>query len=155
MHYNDWDGMVPHIVENESARVQHSSMPFGVPSQFPDVEKWLRKGREDSCRFVLTVRCNGVSVRSKMRRGGTTLEEAQSHNLEAARLMALIAGSDSPHMVFSYEALLFLGGEYLQELYRFLDIQSHFVPPMADANERYLKEPLHEGGPLETVRPLL
>ena len=84
-----------------------------------------------------------------------TFEVAQGHNVEAAHLMAEIATSDIPHLFFSYESLIFLGHVYLRELYRFLGVESDFEPPLIDANERYLKAPLQEGGPRETIRPSL
>ena len=145
--------MTPHIVENETVRVQHTSLPFGRPSQFPDIKEWIEDDGVTSRLFILTVRDNGISIRSKMRRADMTHDEAQGHNAEAARLLAVIASSHRPHLFFSYETLVYLGHDYLQELYRFLDVESDFVPPLIDANERYLKAPLQEGGPRESIRP--
>ena len=90
-----------------------------------------------------------------MRRADKPLEEAEADNAEAARRMGQIAASSRPHFFFSYEALLFLRLAYLKELYHFLGVTSDFVPPLADANTRYLKPPMEEGGPRETRRPSL
>ena len=84
-----------------------------------------------------------------------TFDVARGHNVEAAHLMTEIASSHIPHLFFSYESLVFLGHVYLRELYRFLGVESDFEPPLIDANERYLKAPLQEGGPRETIRPSL
>ena len=84
-----------------------------------------------------------------------TWAEAEGHNDQAARLMAEIASSDHPHFFFSYESLIFLGHTYLQGLYTFLGTASDFLPPIVDANVRYLKQPLEEGGPRESERPSL
>lgn len=160
LHFDDWDGMGPNAVTNQIVKVQHISLPAGNPSKFPNVREWIFGDDEDGPRFfVLTVRDNGISIRSKMRRAEAyselTLEEAQRDNARAASLLAEIASSHRPHLFFSYEALIFLGNVYLQDLYRFLDIESEFVPPMVDANARYLKPPLQEDGPRETIRPSL
>lgn len=159
-HFDAWDGMGPNAITNQIVKVQHVSLPAGNPAEFPNVREWIVGDDEDGPRvFVLTVRDNGISIRSKMRRAegysGLTFEEAQRDNARAARLLAEISSSHRPHLFFSYEALIFLGHVYLQDLYRFLGVESEFVPPMIDANARYLKPPLQEGGPRETVRPLL
>ena len=153
--YDDWDGIGPHAVENDTARVQHTSLPAGKPSQFPDVAKWIETGEGYTRHFVLTMRDNGISIRSKMRRADKALQEAESDNAVAARLMGEIASSSHPHFFFSYEGLLFLRSIYLRELYQFLGVESDFIPPLVDANARYLKAPLEEGGPRETIRPSL
>ena len=153
--YDEWDGVWPHTIESDAMKVQHTSLPAGKPSQFPDVMRWLEGEEGYFPVFILTVRDNGISVRSKMRRADKSLAEAESDNAEAARLMAEIASSSHPHFFFSYEALIFLRLTYLTELYRFLGVASDFVPPLVDANARYLKAPLEEGGPRETKRPSL
>jgi hypothetical protein len=153
--YDEWDGIWPHSIEREGVKVQHTSLPAGKPSRFPDVARWIEGEEGRPPVFVLTVRDNGISVRSKMRRADKPLVEAEEDNVEAARLMGQIAASSRPHFFFSYEALLFLRLTYLKELYRFLGVTSDFVPPLADANARYLKPPMEEGGPRETMRPTL
>ena len=155
-HYNDWSGMDPHTVSDKYLKVQHTSLPASRPAVFADVQKWIYgDGGDVHISFVLTVRDNGISIRSKMRRAEMALDEAENHNVRAAQLMAEIAASHRPHLFFSYESLIFLGSAYLKELYRFLGVDSDFVPPLIDANTRYLKPPLQEGGPRETARPTL
>ena len=58
-------------------------------------------------------------MRRALAHSGLTREEAESENAEAARLLAEIAACGRPHMFLSYEALIFLGQTYLQDLYRF------------------------------------
>jgi hypothetical protein len=154
-HYDEWDGVWPNAVESSVGTVQHVSLPAGKPSKFPDVFGWLNDDAASDVSFILTVRDNGISVRSKMRRAGKTQDEAQGDNSRAAQLMDTIARSTRPYFFFSYEALLYLRITYLRELYRFLGVSSDFVPPLVDANARYLREPLDEGGPVETDRPVL
>ena len=147
-HYNDWSGTDPHTVSDRHVKVQHTSLPASRPAWFADVQKWIDGDGDDTHRsFVLTVRDNGISIRSKMRRAKMTFEEAEGHNIRAAQLMAEIASSHRRHLFFSYESLVYLGAVYLNELYRFLDVDSDFVPPLIDANARYLKPLLQEGGP--------
>jgi hypothetical protein len=154
-HYDDWNGIGPHSVENDSVKVEHTSLPAGRPSWFADVAKWIEGEEGYTPVFVLTTRDNNISIRSKMRRADKALEEARSDNTEAARLMGMVTASSRPYFIFSYESLLFLRETYLKELYRFLGVESGFIPPLADGNTRYLKDPLQEGGPRETVRPIL
>lgn len=153
--YNEWNGTDPEVVEARQARVQHTSLPCSSPSYFVDVRQWLQGFGGEANRFVLTTRDNGISVRSKMRRAGYPLETALSHNAQASRLMGEIASTANHYFFFSYEAVVAHGYTYLRELYRFLDVDSDFMPPVIDANARYLKDPLTEDGPQETVRPSL
>ena len=82
--YDAWDGVDPHAVERGKVRVQHTSLPAGRPSQFPDLTGWIEGNAGYSPQFVLTVRDNGISVRSKMRRAEKSLDEAEAENVEAA-----------------------------------------------------------------------
>ncbi|MFC1526690.1 hypothetical protein ACFL6X_07770 [Candidatus Latescibacterota bacterium] len=158
--YNDWDGMGPQAASNGTVKVEHVSLPAGNPSAFPDVQEWIHGPQRDGTRlFVLTVRDSGISMRSKVRRSqphtATTAEEAAAQNSRAAELLTSLAASTAPHLFLSYETLVFMRHAYLQDLYQFLGVVSDFVPPLVDANERYLLPPLQEPGPMETPRPVL
>ena len=61
--YDDWDGVWPHSAERAGVKVEHTSLPAGKPSRFPDVARWIAGEGGRPPVFVLTVRDNGISVR--------------------------------------------------------------------------------------------
>ena len=44
--------------------------------------------------------------------------------------------------LWSYETMSLYGRPYFQRLYRFLNVESDFVPPVRDANARYSLGPI-------------
>ena len=71
-----------------------------------------------------------------------TAQDVQMESLEAKQKMSEILASDVKCFVFSYEAFIFLRKDYLSLLYKFLDVESDFMPLLKDGNKKYLRRPL-------------
>ena len=54
--------------------------------------------------------------------------------------MLEVMHGDIPYFIWSYESFMFLGSDYLQNLYQFLGVESDFMPELRDANEGKVKK---------------
>jgi glycosyltransferase involved in cell wall biosynthesis len=89
---------------------------------------------------VLTVRDGTIANLSKLREhtdgGMATAEEEMG---EAVRLIQEVLEQHDQCFVCSYEALMLLGEPYVQQLYRFVGIESDYMPPLKNANPKYVR----------------
>ncbi len=89
---------------------------------------------------VITVRDGTIATLSKFREhtdGG--LKAAQRELDEAVDLLREVMEQHDQCFVFSYESLMLLGEPYVQQLYRFVGIESVYMPPLKNANPKYVK----------------
>lgn len=116
-------------------RIYHRSLPHGRPSQFPDVDALVGdRGADHALRFVLTTRDRTLSELSRCERFLMDAAQARHDSDRAREIMASILRSDWPSLVWSYETFMFLGKDYLDLLYRFIGVESDFMPELVDAN---------------------
>jgi hypothetical protein len=143
----------PDVVRSDDGAniVVHRSLPYGR-SRNPGwesvadlVDKYCPDGY--TLKFVLPVRYSAFVRQSKLNhrtrgRPGPPSQSVQDWvdgEIERAREhLHEILASPYARLIMSYETLLYLGGPYLQELYRFLGVRSDFVPGLIDGNRKYL-----------------
>jgi hypothetical protein len=119
--------------------IVHHSIPCGVHGG----EKGARNFdilKYSGNTFVVCIRDNNCSIYSKHRRfrRGITLDCDIEDNEKARDIITKIITTERS-FVFSYETFMYLRGPYLQQLYKFLDIKSDYVPTIIDGNEKYLQ----------------
>lgn len=66
------------------------------------------------------------------------MEQVKGESLNAKVIISELLGSEQKCFIFSYESFMFLELEYLRRLYKFLGIESDFIPEIADGNKRRL-----------------
>jgi len=54
--------------------------------------------------------------------------------------MRAAINSGEKYLIWSYEAFMFLRDDYLKLLYSFLEVDSDFIPPLQDGNEKRIRE---------------
>ncbi|HOV60412.1 MAG TPA: hypothetical protein PK349_05035 [Candidatus Hydrogenedentes bacterium] len=131
---------LPHGGLDESLLKQFTSHPL-TGRHFPDPIPFAKALEEAGYEvyFVLTVRDQWVAKLSKIREHVFAEWTNAEREMEAARLiMERILGEFQRVFVFSYESLMYLGPSYVQSLYRFLGVESDYVPPLRDANPKYV-----------------
>jgi len=131
--YKRWNGL-GHVRGN-GWKVLHRSLPSLRRAVFYDIEEMIRKHAKHELYLVLTTRDMTFAQRSAMSRFGRTKKEAQTYTARAARIMGKLM-DEYDCLVWSYETLVFLKAPYLKRLYRFLGIESDFVPPLYNANSK-------------------
>lgn len=138
--YGDWDGIG--WIDNGGNKVCHRSLPFGSPSVYPNVRKWINDNEgEYELYFVLTTRDQTISEASRINRFNKPVEQVQRESLEARQIIRDLLGSEQKCFIFSYETFMYLELSYLQQLYRFLGVESGFMPSITDGNRRRLLGP--------------
>jgi hypothetical protein len=103
-------------------------------------------------RIVLTVRDRNVAIRSKCREH--TQDDFDLAVAEIDRALAIMQAVAARHdncFICSYEALMALGGAYLDKLYAFLDVKSGHQPALRDGNAKYFER--SRVRPLKSVLP--
>ena len=114
--------------------VVHRDLPYGEQAVFPNIDEWIWKYREYHIKFVIVNRDRGCSELSRIVRSGTP-EERISCDIDIARMiMRKIMNSGSEYYVVSYEALDFLGREYMREFFEFIGSESDYLPDIDDEN---------------------
>jgi glycosyltransferase involved in cell wall biosynthesis len=89
---------------------------------------------------VLTVRDKTIAVNSKRREHTAGSHDVAEEEMEeATRILTEVLETHPRCFVFSYESLMALGAPYLQSLYRFLGVESDYMPELRDGNIKYVK----------------
>jgi len=81
----------------------------------------------------------GIVDRSKRKRFGRSEALCRTNRERSREWIAGVIRRKLPCFLWSYETLIYLREDYLQQLYGFLGVESDFVPPdLFDGNEKYL-----------------
>ena len=138
----DWPGY-GWAPNNISARhkVLHRSTPYGNNEilNIDDISAYDELGPIDDIRFIFTTRDGSISRSKYEKYTDDTWQKALKANIS---IIDKVRSRNLPYMFWSYESLLLYGETYLFELYQFLGVEgrpSEFVPPLLDANRKYLK----------------
>ena len=136
--YGDWDGVG--WSDKGSHKVCHRSLPYGFPSKFPDVDKWIKENEtEYDIYFVLTTRDITVSESSRIERFSKNPEQVKEETGIAKDMMLKIMKGEQKYFLWSYETFMFLKLDYLKLLYDFLKVDSAFIPPLFDGNKKRVR----------------
>ncbi|MEM8777525.1 MAG: hypothetical protein AAGF26_01370 [Cyanobacteria bacterium P01_G01_bin.49] len=132
--YGTWDGVA--WSDKGEHKVCHRSLPYGSkPPKFPNIEHWISQNEESyEVYFILTTRDITISELSRFYRFLKPLKQSQKESEKARDIMTMIINSKYKHFIWSYETFMFLKKEYLNCLYKFLDMESEFIPNIVDSN---------------------
>ena len=132
-------------LETPEVTVYHQALPTEQASgerHFPNLLEIAEHQAQLGCRVscVLVTRDGTISEYAKIERQSKTDQKTAAREVQAARRI-FIDLLESKYEVFclSYETLVLMGRQYLRQLYAFLDIESDYMPPIADGNKRFLE----------------
>jgi len=133
--YGEWNGMG--WTEKGMHKVCHRSLPFLIPPQYPDIEKWIHdnQGGYDIF-FVITTRDITLSEISRIKRFKKTSTQVQEESKRANEIICDVINSGKNYYIWSYETFMFLKKDYLILLYNFLGIDSDYMPALIDGNSK-------------------
>lgn len=135
--YGEWNGMG--WTENGMHKVCHRSLPFLIPPQYPDIEKWIHDNQRDyDIFFVITTRDITLSEISRIKRFKKTSTQVQEESKRANEIIRDLIKSRQKYYIWSYETFMFLEMDYLKLLYNFLGINSDYMPALIDGNRKSL-----------------
>jgi len=135
--YGQWNGVG--WIDKGANKVCHRSLPFNIPPQYPDIEQWISSNQEShDIFFVLTTRDITLSEKSRINRFGKNLHQVGLESIQAKNRILNLLNSEQKCFIFSYETFMYLELGYLKELYRFLGVESDFIPKLIDGNKKSL-----------------
>jgi hypothetical protein len=121
-------------------RICHRSLPYGLHAQFPDVEAMVADHRDrHDILFLLTTRDRTLSELSRRSRFGKSAQQVSRETERARDIISSILRSEWPSFLWSYETFMLLGGDYLSLLYRFIGVESDFLPELRDGNAERIR----------------
>ena len=141
--WDDWNGVAWSPGSGTNARgdaVCHRSLPYMLdPVAWPDIDGWINQhGANTQITFVLCTRDRTLSELSRIERFGRTPADVTAHTTRAREIMVRVLESEQRSFVWSYETFMLLRRPYLRTLYSYLDIDSDFMPELADGNANRL-----------------
>lgn len=137
--FEEWNGTGWSDRGND--KLCHRSLPFDIPPKFPDIREWIRENeKEYDLFFILTTRDITLSEQSRYDRWKKPADQAKAESRRAREIMTDVIHSGVNYFIWSYETFMFLGKDYLQELYAFLGVQSDFFPGLRDGNESRIRQ---------------
>ncbi len=120
--------------------VLHRSIPYMRPKFWhQDLLNEISKFNSsfDKVNFILTTRDKNISLKSKMRRFGDDLLEAQEDILKASVFFDQLTLNPNT-FIWSYESMVLLGKSYFKRMYNFFNIKSDYIPEIYDGNFPYI-----------------
>ncbi len=132
--YGTWNGMKWTSSNNKA--VLHRSTPAAVnksKKQMIDPQELIKTYKDLS--FVFTTRDSNIIAKRKK----YSLKEKKKWINANREIIKTVVEKGIPYMYFSYEAFMTYKDIYIKELYKFLDVQSNFLPSLRDGNIKYLK----------------
>lgn len=131
--YGAWDGSA--WSDRGEHKVCHRSLPYSDPPQYPDILKWIKEnGEKYQLFFVITTRDITISEISRSQRWSKPFAQSDKESQQARQIIASVLDQPLPSFIWSYETFMYLQEIYLKSLYKFLGVDSEFVPTLIDGN---------------------
>jgi len=131
--YDKWNGVA--WSDRGMHKVCHRSLPYGDPPKFPNLERWILENETNyELYFILTTRDIFLSERSRFRRWEKSFQQSQAESAMAKEIISNVIKGGYPFFIWSYETFMYLERAYLECLYRFLGVESNFIPMLFDGN---------------------
>lgn len=136
--FGEWNGVA--WSDKGGDKVCHRSLPYGNPSKFPNIMKWIKENEQNyDIYFILTTRDVTLSEISRLNRWSKPYDQIRRESLKAKEIMNKIMGGNVKYFLWSYETFMFLEKAYLDCLYNFLNVESEYMPNLMDANKDKIK----------------
>jgi hypothetical protein len=103
---------------------------------WPPIEEWQSIY---NAYFIICTRDTTISKLSVAKRFKRKIETISEHQNQSMQIIVDILRSKSKSFIWSYETFMFLKEYYLRELFRFVDVQSEYIPEcIIDGNIKYI-----------------
>lgn len=133
--FGQWNGTGS--CESGEHKVYHRSLPYGDPPKYPDIQEWIEENKSRyELYFILTTRDISISELSRHDRWSRPAELSRQQSLKAKEIMVGVMKSGFNFFIWSYETFIFLDKNYLDLLYRYLGVESDFLPELIDGNRK-------------------
>jgi len=129
--YGDWFGGGKVFTEKDE--VYHVSLPRTKKREFVDIKPLVSW----STHIVVTTRDHNISADSKCQYCETIEQAIQENEIAKSMLEPILQYRKT--FVFSYETFIYYRLTYLKLLYRFLGVESSFIPSLHNGNRKYLR----------------
>lgn len=138
--YGTWNGSGWATSTESPRRLCHRSQPYGAEGSFSDIARWNEENRGFDIRYVICTWDVTISQRSRRKRWPQRPPPVLDEQSARARAIIREVMQTCSFTIWSYETFMFLGIDYLHELYRTLGIDSSFMPPdVVDANAKHVR----------------
>jgi|TARA_B110000240_G_scaffold196964_1_gene250653 hypothetical protein len=138
--FEDWSGYS--WIRNKTSKkhsVLHRSTPY-AGNNVINVDEIIKDYRDEDLRFVFTTRDGNISKnRIKKNRKNYTDDDAKHFIEENIKIINKVREENIPYTFWSFESTILYEETYLHDLYKFIDVKSEFVPPLFNANKKYIK----------------
>jgi len=138
--YGSWHGSGWALSDDSPRRLCHRSQPYGKEGTFSDIQRWNEDNAAFDIRYVICTRDTTISQRSRRERWPERPPGVLDEQTERARSIIREVMRTCSFTIWSYESFMFLGADYLQGIYRFLGIESSFMPSdVVDGNAKHVR----------------
>ena len=120
--------------------VFHRSVPYNRPKEWHDEPDEIKKilHEYDKIKFIIATRDLSASILSRVERFNGNVKNYQDDNLRARKFFSKIIDKEDT-FIWSYETMLSLQKIYFKQLYKWLSIESSYIPELKDGNKKYFK----------------
>lgn len=126
--------------ETKGHNIFHLSIPNPNKEFYEmNLDEWARILDGHDLYYILTTRDENCSNLSRVNRWNLSQEKIDSDKIITRQVINTILLSKYKSMIWSYETFMFLENDYLTELWKFLEFDSNFIPPLEDGNKKYIK----------------
>ena len=137
--FEDWAGhyWAPNKISNKHS-VLHRSTPY-AGNNVVNVNQIIKEYKGKDLRVVFTTRDGNISKnRLKKTRKNYTDDDAKHFIGENIKIINKVRKENIPYIFWSFESTILYAETYLYDLYKFIGIESEYIPPLFDANEKYI-----------------
>ena len=138
--FDEWPGYAwaPQIL-SKTHSVLHRSTPY-AGNNILNVNKLISQYKDKDLKFVFTTRDGNISkTRLKKTRKNYTDKDVAQFLKENINIINEVRKNNLPYTFWSFESTILYKEIYLYDLYKFIGVKSEFVPPLFNANEKYIK----------------
>lgn len=130
------------VVIGSNYKVIHKSLPEHLPPVFVDLNEiiLLNESQGYQVYLVICIRDITLSEYSRIKHFLKSKEQVKNESNKAKEMILDIMDSHKTrYFLWSYETFVYLGPQYLQEVYQFLQIESSYSPTIIDGNRATIK----------------
>lgn len=133
--FDKWNGHG--LISCGQNSILHRSTPY-ARNNIINVKRILKQ--HEDLKFIFTSRDKTISRKRLISNRDNYTNKTFNEYLRANKqIISIVAKARVPYMFWSFETMLLYKELYLQELYKFISVNSTFMPKLYNANRKYIK----------------